>query len=161
MAFYRKHDMKPLSPISSFFHCIGLLAAGRLHFPRQRVGEAIILDGERWVVFRQAVVDPPNGQPARPGSIFRPRFHIAGMSVRQNKLFSLIPIPFFVGLPGFRSKLWLYQPESGDFSGYYEWDRVIDAENYRHSFAAEFMTRRSVPGSVSFQVIPQTEIKKV
>ena len=60
----------------------------------------------------------------------------------------------YVGLPGFRSKLWMVNPESGDFSGYYEWDTIEDAENYGRSFAAGFMTRRSVPGSVSLKVLP-------
>jgi hypothetical protein len=49
----------------------------------------------------------------------------------------------------------MYNPESGDSSGYYEWDTVEDAENYSRSFAAGFMARRSVPGSVSFNVLPQ------
>jgi hypothetical protein len=36
------------------------------------------------------------------------------MSPRQNKLFSLLPIPFFVGLPGFRSKLWMVNEATSD-----------------------------------------------
>ena len=145
-----------LSPIYSLIHFIGLAVSGRLHFPRQRVGQELWLDGEKWVIFRQAVVDPGKGQPFKPGAVFRPRFHVAGTSVRRNIRFSLIPIPFYVGMPGFRSKLWLAQPESGDFSGYYEWGTLEQAENYSHPLAAGFMTRRSVPGSVSFRVIPQT-----
>jgi len=132
-----------------------MLIAGRVHFPRQRIGETLELDGEQWSIFRQAVVDPLPGQPQIPGAIFRPRFHVAGMSTRMNILFSLLPIPFFIGLPGFRSKLWLVHEKTGDFAGYYEWDTIEDAENYRRSFAANFMTRRSVPGSVSFRIIPQ------
>ncbi len=80
---------------------------------------------------------------------------MAGLSPRQNIVFSLWPMLLSVGLPGLRRKLWLYHPESGDFSGYYEWDTVADAEAYGRSYAAGFMTRRSVPGSVSFRVIPQ------
>ncbi len=147
--------MKELGPFNSLRNFISYVAAGRLHFPRQRVGEEIYLDGEKWVIFRHIVVDPTANQPQKPGAVFCPRFHIAGMSVRQNMFFSWLPIPFFVGLPGFRSKLWLYDPQSGDFSGYYEWDTTSDAENYRQSFAARFMTRRSIPNSVSFKVIPQ------
>jgi hypothetical protein len=83
-------------------------------------------------------------------------FHVAGMSVRQNIVFSLLPMCLILGLPGFRSKLWMYHPENGDSSGYYEWDTIEDAENYSHSIAARFMINRSVPGSVSFKVIPNT-----
>jgi hypothetical protein len=147
--------MNKMSPLYSMGHFFRYLAAGRLHFPRQRVGEAVYLEGRKWIIFRQAVLDPDKGQPEKPGAVFRPIFHVAGMSVRQNIVYSLIPIPFYIGLPGFRSKLWMVNPESGDFSGYYEWDSVEDAENYSSSFAAGFMTRRSLPGSVSFTILPQ------
>ncbi len=147
--------MNRMSPLYSFWKAMGYMASGRLHFPRQRVGEETWLDGEKWIIFRQVVVDPLPGQPQKPGAVFRPRFHVKGMSLRQNILFSLLPMLLILGLPGFRSKLWMYNPETGDFSGYYEWDTVQDAENYRDSFAGSFMTGRSIPGSVSFQVIPQ------
>ncbi len=148
--------MNKMSPLYSLWKVLGYIAAGRLHFPRQRVGQEIWLEGERWIIFRQVVVDPAADQPEKPGAVFRPRFHVAGMTLRQNIWFSLLPMGLIIGLPGFRGKLWMVQPESGDFSGYYEWDTVADAENYQGSFAAAFMTRRSVPGSVSFRVIPQS-----
>lgn len=147
--------MTKLNPISALLHTIKLGLEGRIHFPRQRIGQEIWLDGECWLIFREVVIDPRSGQPQLPGAIFRPRFHVDGMSPRANILFSWIPVWAILGLPGFRSKLWLLNRESSDFSGYYEWDSVEDAQNYAHSFAANFMTRRSVPGSVSFQVLPQ------
>jgi hypothetical protein len=76
------------------------------------------------------------------------------MSHAQNVRFSRLPMPFFLGLPGLRSKLWLYNQQTGDSCGLYEWDTIQDAQNYKNSFAAQFMARRSVPGSVSFTVIP-------
>ncbi len=145
---------KNLSPLKSLVNTLGCILRGRLHFPKDRIGEQVILDGEPWVIFRQAILDPLPGQPVKPGAIFRPRFHVQGMSLKQNMRFSWLPIPFYVGLPGFRSKLWMYHAETGDFAGYYEWDTFEDATNYSQSFAAKFMTNRSVPGSVSFRVIP-------
>ena len=135
----------------SLFKVISYAFTGRLHFPRNRVGKEFIMDGERWIIFREAVVDPRKDQPSKPGAIFRPRFHVAGMSLRQNIVFSLLPMCLILGLPGFRSKLWMYHPENGDSAGYYEWDTIEDAENYSHSMAARFMINRSVPGSVSFK----------
>ena len=64
----------------SLFKVISYAFAGRLHFPRNRVGKEFIMDGERWIIFREAVVDPGKDQPAKPGAIFRPRFHVAGSS---------------------------------------------------------------------------------
>jgi hypothetical protein len=142
-----------MNPLYSFVKTHLYLLLRRLHFPRRRMGEALILeDGQTWVIFREVHLDPGPHRPARAGAVFRPRFHVRGMSRRANILFSLLPIPFFTGLPGFRSKLWLYQPESGDFQGIYEWDTPADAEAYAQSFAMRFMTRRSVPGSVSYQI---------
>jgi hypothetical protein len=60
-------------------------------------------------------------------------------------------------LPGFRTKLWTVDENNGDFQGIYEWETLQDAENYAHSFAMQFMTNRSLPGSVSFQIKPDSE----
>lgn len=79
------------------------------------------------------------------------RFRVAGMTPQQNKVFSLLPIPFFIGLPGFRSKLWALNAR-GVFQGIYTWDTEEAAERYAHSFAMKFMTRRAVPGSVSYRI---------
>ncbi len=133
---------------------IALALTGRLHFPREKVDKKMVLEGEQWVVFREAVVDPGKGSPQKPGAIFRPRFHIACMSVNQNIVFSLLPMCFLMGMPGFRSKLWMYNPETEDFSGYYLWDTIEDAEKYSNSIAGRFMTNRSVPGSISFRILP-------
>lgn len=146
-----------LNPLYSFLNALRFGLAGRIHFPRGRIGGTLTLDDGEWTIFREVYIDPAQGRPETPGAIFRPRFHVAGMTLEQNIRFSRLPIPFFIGLPGFRSKLWLYDPKSGDFSGYYHWDSVQDAENYARSFASRFMQRRSEPGSVSFRVIPVEE----
>lgn len=146
--------MNKFSPFYSVLRVCQYGLSGRLHFPRQRVGQEFWLEDEKWIIFREVIVDPGKSQPQRAGAIFRPRFHVKGMPVRANILFSLLPMWFIIGLPGFRSKLWLYNPENDDFSGYYEWDTVQDAENYQNSSAGSFMTNRSVPGSVSFRIIP-------
>lgn len=112
-------------------------------------------DGQEFVIFRQVLVEPSQDQPEKPGAILRVRFHVANMSPKQNKLFSLLPMPFFIGLPGFRSKLWMLNETTGDFQGVYEWDTVQDAENYASSFAMKFMRIRPVPGSVSYKIIPK------
>lgn len=142
-----------INPFFSLMKSLNYLITGRLHFPRQRVGQTIDLDGESWVIFREAALDPRVGDPVVPEAIFRPRFHVAHMSVRQNIFFSLLPMWLIFGLPGFRSKLWMVNPQTGDFSGLYEWNTIRDAENYQRSPAGRFMTDRSLPGSVSFKVI--------
>ena len=145
-----------VNPLYSLARAAGYLLAGRMAFPRNRVGEVFQAeDGREFTVFRQAIIRPGPGQPERPGALFQVRFRVANMTPAQNKRFSLLPIPFFIGLPGFRSKLWMVDEASGDCQGVYQWDTVRDAENYAHSFAMKFMTMRSVLGSVSWKVTPQ------
>ncbi|MBC8264336.1 MAG: hypothetical protein H8E47_09465 [Anaerolineales bacterium] len=144
------------NPLLAFLRTHWYLLSGRLHFPRERIGETLTMeDSQEFTIFRQVIVDPGKDQPEKPGAVFRVRFRVANMSPEQNKRFSLLPIPFFVGLPGFRSKLWTLDEANGVFQGIYEWDTVQDAQNYAKSFAMRFMTGRSVPGSVSHQVIPR------
>ncbi|MBA4385407.1 MAG: hypothetical protein C0410_11775 [Anaerolinea sp.] len=147
--------MNPMHPVNSLFQFLKMVFLNRVHFLKNRVGQVYDLgDGLEWVIFREMKIDPLPNEPAIAEVHFRPRFHVAGMSLKKNILFSIFPIPFFAGLPGFRSKLWLYNLATGDFSGWYEWVTARDAENYSKSFAVKFMTNRSIPGSVSFQIVP-------
>jgi len=44
------------------------------------------------------------------------------------------------------------------FQGIYLWDTLEDAKNYSDSFALNFMTSRSVPGPVSYEIIPDKSL---
>jgi hypothetical protein len=143
------------NPFSSFFNANLSLVMGRLHFPVNRIGEKIKQeDGEEFTIFRQMIKDPGPDDLGQPGAVFKVRFRVADMSLRMNKVFSLFTIPFFAGLPGFRSKLWLLNEKTGFFMGIYEWATVEHARNYSRSFAMNFMTSRSESESVSFEIIP-------
>ena len=143
-----------LNPFVAFLKTISYLVRGRLHFPRDRIGEVLVSeDALKFVIFRHVLVDSAQDQPKIPGAIFTVRFRVTNMSPKQNKVFSLLPMPFFVGLPGFRSKLWMLNDTYGIFQGLYEWDTLQDAKNYAHSFAMKFMKKRSVPGSVSYEIM--------
>jgi hypothetical protein len=143
------------NPLVSFFRTIGLAVAGRVHFPGERIGEIIDREnGHEFKVFRQVIIDPGNSQPAIPGAIFHVHFRISSMTPRQNRVFSLIPIPFIIGLPGFRSKLWIVDEATGDCQGIYQWDSIAQAEKYAASVAMRFMMMRAVKGSVWYRIFP-------
>ena len=145
-------------PFHSLLKTIGYIIKGRLHFPRHRIGESVTMeDGDNFTIFRHVVVSPSSNQGEPPHAVFRVRFRIENMSPQQNKRFSLIPIPFFIGLPGFRSKLWMTNETTGFNQGVYEWNTIQDAHNYANSFAMKFMEKRSVPGSISYQITKITE----
>lgn len=131
----------------------GLLLARRVHFPKDRIGEVVEHHGaEDFIVFRQVVVDPPRGQYQRPRATLKVRFHFRNFSPRVNKILSLIPIPFIIAQPGFRSKTWMLGRETGMFQGVYEWETTEDADNYWTSFPLNLMKKRAIPESLIYTV---------
>jgi hypothetical protein len=62
-----------------------------------------------------------------------------------------------MGFKGFRSKYWCVNEETGMCQGVYEWDKLGDAERYSKSIAVKNMTKRSVPGTVSYRILENTE----
>jgi hypothetical protein len=140
-----------LNPVSSVFKTIGFVVTGRLHFPTQRIGQVVIdEEGRQFTIFREVVVDPTKSQPKHPGAILTLHFRVTNMSPAANKFFSLLPLPLYIGDPGFRSKLFTI---NGEYcQSIYEWDTVQDAENYVSSMALKSILRRAVPGSVSCKI---------
>jgi hypothetical protein len=63
----------------------------------------------------------------------------------------IVTTPFFVGLPGFRSKLWMVDPATGDFAGLYEWDDRATAHAYAEGLA-KVLRLLSSAGSVSYEL---------
>jgi len=138
-------------PFSSIIRATYLLLQGRIHFPKDHLGETVD-EGEEFEIFRQMTLDPGNDQPEKSGAIFKVRFQFASMSPEMNVKTSIIPIPFIVAQPGFRSKMWLLGREPGEFQGIYEWDTVASAENYWTSFPMKLMKKRAVPDSLSYEI---------
>lgn len=125
---------------------------GRVHFPKDCIGDLSPGPNEDFVVFRKMVLDPPQGQDDPPGALFTVRFHFNRLSAQANKRLSLIPAPFIAAQPGFRSKTWMLGHETGMFQGVYEWDTVADAESYWTSFPLRLMKRRAVPESLWHEI---------
>jgi len=145
-----------MNNIRVFLRGITLLVRGRLHFPKDRVDEIVSMeDGKDFIVFRHMVSDPGPQQPTTPQALFRVRFRFSRLPPRLNKLFSMLPIPLIAGLPGFRSKMWLMDPDTGEFQGIYEWDTVEHAETYPHSLALRLMMKRAASDSIKYEIIPQ------
>lgn len=131
----------------------GLRLQGRVHSPKDRVGEVVSVPGEEdFVIFRQVFLDPVGDVTPEPGANFKVCFQFKRFSARANRILSLIPIPFIVAQPGFRSKTWMLGAETGMFQGFYEWDTIEDAERYWTSFPLELMKRRAAPGSLTHTI---------
>ena len=125
---------------------------GDICFPRSNIGRNIELDnGDNAQIFRQVIFKTRNVDDAR-AVLFHVKFNLISMSPGLNRLFSNLPIPFFVGLPGFCAKVWCINNRNYDFHGFYKWRSREYAEEYSNSFAMRFMARRSVPESLSFEI---------
>jgi hypothetical protein len=132
------------------FRTLLLSARDRVHFDGSLEGVALEDRGERFLAFRRVVLDARERPP--PGATFRVRFAFRNLSAAANRLLSLIPIPFIVAQPGFRSKTWLLGETTGDFMGWYEFDTVEAAQAYWHSLPLRMMRRRAAPGSLTHTV---------
>ena len=146
--------MKNLYQIPPFLiaRTMGLLFTRRVHFLKNRIGETVQQEEEDFEIFRQVIVDPLNNKPKKPEALFKVYFHFASFSVNTNKVLSLIPIPFIIAQPGFRSKTWMLGQKTGMFQGFYEWDTIKDAENYWTSFPLKLMKKRAVPDSLTYSI---------
>lgn len=128
-----------------------LWLSGRVRFPKNRLGE--VMDGENgFTIFRQMTLEPKTAQPKRTGAVLSVRFQFMRFSPKTNRRLSIIPIPFIVAQPGFRSKTWAFQKETHEFQGLYRWDTPQDAEAYMLSFPMKLMKKRSVPKSLAYTI---------
>jgi len=132
---------------------------GDIFFPGSNIGRDIELgDGDDAQIFRQVIFKTRNVDGA-PAVLFHVKFHLKGMAPGINKLFSNLPIPLFAGLPGFCAKFWCINNRNYDFHGFYKWQSKEHAEEYSKSFAIEFMSKRSIPGSVGFEILEYQDNK--
>lgn len=135
---------------------VRLLAARRLAMPRDRVGtEFAFADGSRSVVFRETVAR--NRSPEESVLLlvsFRLRF--IGRNRLAHKVFRVtcvVDTPLFAGFPGFRSKYWLADLETGDYRGAYDWNGAAAAEHYARVLS-RILALVTVLGSVRWRIVP-------
>ncbi|MET9392968.1 hypothetical protein ABZY20_21650 [Streptomyces sp. NPDC006624] len=154
-------EQRPLPPaeawraVAACFLASGaLLAARRLHLPREHVGRRVrFADGTSARVYRETRLG--SGLARNPCTlvvVFRlRRVHGAGHAVFRAE--SLLNTPLFAGFPGFASKLWLENDDRGRYRGLYEWDGAGRAEHYARSLW-RVLALVSVPGSIGYTVLP-------
>jgi hypothetical protein len=128
---------------------VRLALAGALARPRDRLGLGVRVAGRRYVVFRETVSrSTTDAEPVVLVIGFRLRF--VGANALAHRWFQrlcILTTPFWSGLPGFRVKLWLVDPETKAYLGVYDWRGEQDARRY---VAALLPVLRAVsePGSV-------------
>lgn len=138
----------------------GNVLSGRISFPGKYVDSKITMeDGTQYTILRTLHVEAKDNLPNEK-AVFMVRFKFDDLSLETNKNLSMIPAPFLMGMPGFIEKNWVFNNETGDFQGIYQWESAEYAENYPDSFIFRLMTKRAAPGSLSYVIKPDTEISQ-
>lgn len=155
----KSKEQKKLHPLKSLLISIFNWITLKNHFPVIFNGKLLRMkDGSNFEIFRHVIVGNKMSLRNEKGTIFIVRFKLSEMSVEKNIKFSRFPIPMFIGLPGFRAKFWLLNKETGYNQGIYQWKTERDATNYAKSFAIDFMKKRSLPNSISYEIISNENI---
>ena len=89
------------------------------------------------------------------------RVKLKRMNVNANKLFSNLPKLILFRFRGFLAKYWLCNEATGECMGVYHWATYEDAKRYSESIAMRFMKKRSVPGSVTFEITKLESLEKI
>src|SRR3954468_9277796 len=120
-------------------------------------------DGRTYTPFRHTRKGPAFWYTERSPAVLQPRFHLGLLRPQRRRLHALfrvvciITTPFFVGIRGFRSKLWLVDPETGDFAGLYEWDDADTARAYAEGLA-RILRALSTHGSVDYELTEHSTV---
>jgi hypothetical protein len=149
-----------LSIIIAGRNILGNLLSGKVHSPDEYVGDVIKMkDGNNFTIFRRLQVKGNNENPDNL-TVFQVRFKFRNLSNKANKSLSIIPAPFLIGMEDFREKFWAINENNNDFLGIYQWSSHKAAERYPETFIFKLMTKRAVPGSISYSIVPKTDVSE-
>jgi hypothetical protein len=134
------------------------LMSRRTRCYRSGLGRPLTMsDGRIYVPFRHTRKTESSWSTSSAPAVLQPRFRLPFFSPRRRRLHALFRVvcivttPFFVGLRGFRSKLWMVDPDTGEFAGLYEWDDAPTARAYAEGLS-KVLRLLSVRGSVSYEL---------
>ncbi|MEW5957887.1 MAG: YdhR family protein [Chloroflexota bacterium] len=135
--------------------------SGRIRFLAQHTTETISMDdGQLFTIFRHVTLDTNKRNEAETMTVLVIRFKFATLSQKANRLASLLPIPLIIGFPGFKEKIWMINNDTGYWQGVYQWESEEAVEEYKKSFVLGVMNKRALPGSISYKIIPNTDLSE-
>ena len=137
----------------------GRLLSGRIRFPKDRNGKRLTMEGlDEYNVFSDVQVISSRSTITDPMALLLVRFKFDRYSDAVNRRLFLLFTPVITGMPGFLQKIWCFSEADGVYQGIYQFDSVRHAENYKKSAVLWILEKRSVPGSTSYQLLPDTSI---
>ena len=132
----------------------GRLLSGRIHFPKGRTGKFLTMeDGEEYFIFSDIEVVSSRSQPVKSMAVLNVRFKYDRFSDAINRRLFLLFTPIITGMPGFHRKIWSNCEKSGYYQGIYQFEAMELAEEYKSSLIMRIIEKRSVPGSISYELL--------
>ena len=118
---------------SSVFRFVRLLRSGNIRNPENRLGNLYQIDqGGTYRIFRETMRTPDDS-----GStgvlVVGFRLRLIGSNPACHWIFQrvcLLTTPFWIGIRGFRVKLWMVEPGTKDYLGIYSWAGADHARRY-------------------------------
>jgi hypothetical protein len=147
--------------LADFTRCVrtsaGLAARGRLASPDTYVGARLhFADGTSSLVFRETALR--GGRTSDPAVlVIQFRLAALGSNGFLHAAFRrecILHTPLFAGFPGFRSKLWADDVDTGVYRGLYEWQDPRSATHYAQRMVA-LLAPFSNAGTARYHVIAQ------
>lgn len=134
--------------ISSFSHYLGRAWRHDLELRHNRIGKLYSVERGVYKIFRETERPIATGETVILVIGFRLKL------IRSNRflhwLFQRVCIlttPFWSGLAGFKTKLWMFDPETKNYLGMYDWRGKQDAQKYL-DFLLPILNFFSVHGTV-------------
>jgi hypothetical protein len=157
----RSRDLGPYHRVlRPGFRCAGrvvaLLVRHRLRIRHGNVGARLRLpDGRSYMVFRETTCDGGSLDGTVTLAVW---FHLRGIppGARARRwLFereSILNTILYAGFEGYRVKLWMVDPATGDYAGLYAWHGHDEAAAYAR-YIATVLRPLSVVGSVGYEIV--------
>ena len=103
-------------------------------------------DGREFTIFRHITIHPLDRSTTN--CIFMVNFKFAHLSHKANRMVSIIPMLLITGFPGFVSKCYAVNYESGYWQGMYQWKSIRHLEDYKKSFIYKMMNKRAIKETI-------------
>lgn len=129
-------------PVEVISETLKLYFTGKVKYLKTNLNRTISReDGKEFNIFREISI---NGRSKSPEAVFRVWFYSKG-SNWFTSIFAYFTTLFFIGMKGFCHKIYIVDSESGELGGIYEFETLLDAENYLNSFAMKLSSLRAKP----------------
>ena len=139
-------SLRKIPPVCLVISLLRLIV-GKLRFSKKFIGDSVkMYDGREFIIFRHIRMHPLTPNPEN--AVFIVNFKFAKLSHKANKIASILPMLLITGFPGFMTKMYAVNLETGYWQGMYQWESLKHLEEYKKSFVFRMMNKRAIKESI-------------